>query len=122
VKSSIGQKIKTIRLQRELTQENIAYDLGITKGAYSKIERDATNVSINRLKAIAKILEVDIVDFFQDTDNKTEDSKNDYGFATKGDIEEIVKMIQSLAKEVSTLKASLPVNNSKPVKSKNKKA
>lgn len=121
MKSSIGQKIKTIRLQKELTQENLAYDLGITKGAYSKIETDVTNVSINRLKAIAKILEVDIIDFFQDSDNKTEDSKNDYGFATKGDIEEIVKMIQSLAKEVSALKSFLPTNNSKPVKSKNKK-
>ena len=121
MKSSIGQKIKTIRLQRELTQENLAYDLGITKGAYSKIETDITNVSINRLKEIAKILEVDIVDFFQDADHKTEDAKNDYGFATKGDIEEIVKMIQSLAKEVSTLKASLPVSNSERAKLKRKK-
>jgi len=118
VKSSVGQKIRRIRGSKELTQDNLAYELGITKSAYSKIERGETNVSINRLTAIAKILEVDIVDFFKDSDNKIQDPKNEYGFATKKDIEEIAKTIQVLAKEISILKRSLPAKPSSKVKTK----
>lgn len=121
MKGSIGQKIRKIRASRELTQDNLAYELGITKSAYSKIERGETNVSINRLTEIAKILEVDIVDFFKDAENTAGDPKDEYGFATKKDIEEMAKMIQSLAKEISTLKASLPAKNSSATKAKGKK-
>ncbi|WP_018341516.1 helix-turn-helix domain-containing protein [Cytophaga aurantiaca] len=121
MKSSIGQKIRRIRASLDLTQDNLAYELGITKSAYSKIERGETNVSINRLAEIAKILEVDIVDFFKDPENTAGDPKDEYGFATKKDIEEMAKMIQSLAKEISTLKAVLPAKKSNTTKVKSKK-
>lgn len=121
MKGSIGQKIRRVRTSRELTQDNLAYELGITKSAYSKIERGETNVSINRLTDIAKILEVDIIDFFKDTENVAGDPKDEYGFATKKDIEEMAKMIQSLAKEITNLKASLPAKSPSPSKAKGKK-
>ncbi|WP_299249810.1 helix-turn-helix transcriptional regulator [uncultured Cytophaga sp.] len=119
MKTSLGQKIRRIRVSKELTQDNLAYELGITKSAYSKIERDETNVSIARLTEIAKTLEVNIVDFFNDSENTAEDSKSNYGFATKRDIEEMAKMIEALSKDVSLLKASLP-SKSKGTKSKGK--
>lgn len=85
----------------------MAYELGITKSAYSKIEREETDVNLSRLVEIANVLEVDVTDFFKasKTLSKAEDSEKNYGFATKGDIEELAHMIGKLAKEIESLKA-----------------
>ena len=106
---NIGQKIRRIRQSLDLSQENVAEDLGMTKGAFSKIERGLTNIPIARLIEIASVLKVDIGAFFESEPkiSKVEDNIQQYGFASKSDIEEVVKMIQSLAKEVSTLKVTI---------------
>ena len=120
MKESIEQRLKRIRKSKGFTQDNLAYELGITKGAYNKIEKGTTSVTIKRLKEIADILEVEIQDFFTDSNgsSKTEDSGKKYGFATKGDIEEIIKMIEVLAKEVNSLKATVSTDRKRSVKSK----
>ncbi len=109
MKSTLGSNIKKIRLGKELTQENMAFELGITKSAYSKIEREETNVSINRLRAIANIFEVELVEFFKDpkTPSILEEPKTQYGFATKNDFEELVNMIKEVTQEVHLLKATV---------------
>ncbi len=85
----------------------MAHELGITKSAYSKIEREETNVSLKRLNEIAKILEVDVDDLIKGPKlAKAEDPQKNYGFATKGDIEEVVRMINEISKELSSLKTS----------------
>lgn len=56
---SIGNNIKKFRELRNYTQEYVAEQIGMSPSGYGKIERDATDVSINRLKQIAEVLEVD---------------------------------------------------------------
>lgn len=56
---SIGKKIKQFRELRNYTQEFMASSLGLSQTGYGKIERDSTDLSINRLQQIAKVLEVD---------------------------------------------------------------
>ncbi len=123
MKISVGQKIRKIRQAKEFTQDNMAFELGITKSAYSKIEREESNISIKRLEEIAKVLEVDIVEFFKDSKSiyGVEDPPKNYGFATKGDIEELVKMIQDMAKEINSLKSSLNTQKATVKKSKARK-
>lgn len=53
-----GTKIKFIRENRKITQESIATKLGISQTAYSKIESNQTQLTLERLKEIAEILEV----------------------------------------------------------------
>jgi transcriptional regulator with XRE-family HTH domain len=48
-------------MEKKLTQENIANDLGISVTAYSKIERGKTNISITRMEQIAEALDVNIL-------------------------------------------------------------
>jgi transcriptional regulator with XRE-family HTH domain len=100
--------MKRIRLLKGYSQENVAYDLGISKGAYSKIENGQTNIPLKRLYDIAKVLEVDIIEFFKPSsfESNTKETPKDYGFATKGDIEEIRKMIQELSKEITSIKTN----------------
>lgn len=105
----IGQQIRRIRQSKDLSQENIASELDITKGAFSKIERGATNVPITRLLQIAEVLEVDITEFFTDSKASkiSEEPKTHYGFATKSDFEELVNMIKEVTQEVYHLKATV---------------
>lgn len=105
----IGQQIRRIRQSRDLSQENIASELDITKGAFSKIERGATNVPITRLLQIAVVLEVDVREFFNDSKAPkiSEEPKTQYGFATKNDFEELVKMVMEVTQEVHNLKATV---------------
>lgn len=54
-----GEKIKRIRLEKKIKQEEIADALNITQRAYSKIENNEVQIKINRLEQIAKILNTD---------------------------------------------------------------
>ena len=58
----IGTKIKFLREDRKITQDFIANKLGISQTAYSKIENNQTQLTIERLKEIAQILEVSEID------------------------------------------------------------
>lgn len=53
--NNIHQKLFRVRRHLELSQENVANELGITPEAYGKIERGKTKISIDRLTAICKI-------------------------------------------------------------------
>lgn len=52
----IGQKIKKLRELKNLTQTYMADELGLTQGAYSKIELGESEVSYTRLEKISSVL------------------------------------------------------------------
>lgn len=51
-----------IRELRGLSQENISHQLGMTQGAYSKIENNQNKLSTELLSKIAAVLEVNPLD------------------------------------------------------------
>lgn len=57
---NIGENIKKFRELKNMTRDEIADLLGITVGAYGKIERNETDVTITRLFKIANILQVEL--------------------------------------------------------------
>jgi transcriptional regulator with XRE-family HTH domain len=62
----LGQKIKKIRELKNLTQEHLAIELGLTQSAYSKLESGEVDIPYSRLEEISKILELkpeDIITF-----------------------------------------------------------
>jgi|SRR6185312_7608920 len=65
-KMVLGQKIKKLRELKNLTQEHLATELGLSQSAYSKIETGEVDVPYSRLEQIAKVLELkpeDIITF-----------------------------------------------------------
>ena len=62
--ASTKNKIKEIREQKELTQEEVAKKAGISTNYYSKIERGTVNTSIEKANKIAKALGVEVSDIF----------------------------------------------------------
>jgi len=63
----IGVKIKQLRLQRGLTQEELAARTELTKGFISQLERDLTSPSIATLMDILAALGTDVAGFFRET-------------------------------------------------------
>lgn len=55
----IHDKIKLMRLSKNLTQVYLAEELNIDAANYSRLERGETKISTERLQEIAKILEID---------------------------------------------------------------
>jgi transcriptional regulator with XRE-family HTH domain len=54
----VGEKIRLQRLTKKYSQEYMAFALDISQAAYSKIERDETELTIQRVFDIAEILEI----------------------------------------------------------------
>ena len=65
----LHKKIKFIRLSKNLTQGYIADELEIDVANYSRLERGETGITIDRLKKITELLEVDLQDLFQEDKN-----------------------------------------------------
>lgn len=62
----IGAKIKRLRLQRGLTQEELAARTELSKGFISQLERDITSPSIATLMDILEALGTDVAAFFNE--------------------------------------------------------
>ena len=74
----IGDKIKRLRIQNGLTQEELADRSEITKGFISQVERDLTSPSISTLVDILEGLGTDLKEFFNESiDEKIVFSKED---------------------------------------------
>lgn len=57
-------KIKEIREQKGLTQEEVAKKAEILANYFAKIERGTINTSVEKANKIAKALEVEVSDIF----------------------------------------------------------
>ena len=108
MKNKIGERIRRIRAGKGYSQANIAEDLGITSGAYAKIERGETDASISRLMQIAKSLEVNVAEFLEDGPANTKENKINYGYASKEEVESLAAAVYKLTKEVEKLRLELP--------------
>lgn len=53
-----GTLIKKIREQKKITQEEVARKIGLSQNAYSKIENNITQLTINHVKLISAALDV----------------------------------------------------------------
>lgn len=64
---NIGTKIKELRVQKALTQEELADRAELSKGFISQLERDLTSPSIATLMDILQCLGTNLEHFFSDT-------------------------------------------------------
>lgn len=66
VNMELGIKIKRLRLQNNLTQEELADRCELTKGYISQLENELTSPSITTLEDILNALGTNFADFFKD--------------------------------------------------------
>ena len=69
---TIGRRLRLLRLERGLTQEQLAERLNITFQQIQKYEKGTNRVAAGRLQALAKILKVPPAYFFEEPDKEVE--------------------------------------------------
>ncbi|OGH29774.1 MAG: transcriptional regulator [Candidatus Levybacteria bacterium RIFCSPLOWO2_01_FULL_37_26] len=58
IKKKFGQKLREIRKQKKLSQEDLSFKAGLHRTYISDIERGSRNVSLENIEKIAKALGV----------------------------------------------------------------
>ena len=75
---TFGEKLKKLRNEKQLSQEDLANQLGVSRQAISKWEQDIALPDTNNLILIAKIFKVsldDLVNYNDDLNNSNSNSK-----------------------------------------------
>jgi len=98
-------KIKQIRELKNFTQEHVATHLGLTTRAYSKIESGETQLTINRLNEISRILGVEPMEVLGFDDKQVFNSCKQEGNFGSGNIFNSFpeKLIQQYEKTIAVL-------------------
>lgn len=63
------EKIRTLRKDKQWSQEEMATRLEMSPAGYAKIERGETRLNLQRLEQIADIFEIDIAELIQHGEN-----------------------------------------------------
>ena len=61
----ISKKLRTLRAEKDFTQEKIADMLGIPQATYSNLENNKGKIDLKLLEKIANIYEIDLVDLLK---------------------------------------------------------
>lgn len=69
VMSIFGKNVCKLRLQKSLTQEQLAEDAQISQVQVARIESGKLNTSISTVVALAKALNVEVGEFFVGIEN-----------------------------------------------------
>jgi transcriptional regulator with XRE-family HTH domain len=80
IESEIGKRIKTARVSRQFTLEQLATQTGFTKGYLSRIEKSEKSPPLSTLGIIARVLGMTISFLVGEEDRKTS-----FGLVKKGD-------------------------------------
>jgi transcriptional regulator with XRE-family HTH domain len=62
--ASLGARIKKLRLNKDISQKDLALECNFEKSSMSRIESGKTNITILTLCKISNALNTDIKDFF----------------------------------------------------------
>ena len=96
-------KIKQIRELKNVTQEYIATQLGLSIRAYSKIETGETQLTINRLNEISKALGIDPIEVLGFDDKQVFNNCKQDGYIGINHINLPEKLIQQYEKTIAVL-------------------
>ncbi len=90
----IGEKIRVLRMEKQLTQEELANRCELSKGFISQVENDLTSPSIATLIDILEILGTNLPEFFSETkEEKVTFSKDDMFTTENSDLKYSLKWL-----------------------------
>lgn len=102
----INEKIRQLREQRQLSQENMADKLGMSVTGYAKIERGEVRSNLPRLEQISEVLDMDICEllsygesekvYFNNSVTESTNSNNSNNFLFAVGNDNLEKAIQQL--------------------------
>ena len=81
-KKKVGQKLHLLRVEKKLTQEEMAEQLHLSTSAYCKIEYGETDLTLTRLNKIAAIFGVSPTELFKSIVEETTPDANSMPVST----------------------------------------
>lgn len=60
----VGSNIRKVRLRQKMSQNQLAFEAGVTREFVNKVESGNYNISLKNLEKLALILEVEVKDLF----------------------------------------------------------
>jgi transcriptional regulator with XRE-family HTH domain len=72
----VGDRIRIIRTEKGLTQEELAHRAEIDPSHFGKMERGEVNPSLNSLEKITNVLEITLEDLFRNIQPSTANKDN----------------------------------------------
>lgn len=60
----VGSNIRKVRLSQKMSQNQLAFEAGVTREFVNKVESGNYNISLKNLEKLAQILEVEVKDLF----------------------------------------------------------
>jgi transcriptional regulator with XRE-family HTH domain len=111
--NKIGNKIRLAREERGLSQEKLAFDLGISQPSYARLEKLDSRISITKLIEIAHVFKTTVADLI---DEKTQKVINQQGSENPNAyVDSIINAdkehIQTLRNEINFLREMLKEQN-----------
>jgi transcriptional regulator with XRE-family HTH domain len=104
--NSIGNKIRLLREEKGLSQENLASALDITQSNYARLEKDDNRISVPRLIIIAKTLETTVTELVGEKPNTVvnQNTQRDAFAYFQSTFQSDKEHIQTLKDEIEYLK------------------
>ena len=62
----IHTNLQKLRSKLDLSQEEMAHELGMSKNGYGKLERGESKITVEHLQNIANVFNIDIVDLLKE--------------------------------------------------------
>lgn len=100
VRQRLGARIRMLRAERRLTQEELADRAFISSAFWSFLERGEKTASLDTLVSIAEVLDVSLSELFLDVDRETPEDLARLSAATAGQPPEIQRRIFRVVKEM----------------------
>ena len=103
----LGEKIKSIRKQKNMSLRELAQITGLSKTTLSDLENDAKNPSLETLQKVSKALEISIADLISATESEDDlvasvrDSGSEIlaGLSKSGDLLKVLYRAKDVPKE-----------------------
>lgn len=76
LKKLVGQRLQLLRLEKNLTQEQMGEQLNLSTSAYCKIEYGETDLTLTRLNQIAEVLNMPAGELFNKIEGNTSSFNN----------------------------------------------
>jgi transcriptional regulator with XRE-family HTH domain len=92
IKMNIGERIKLFRTNKNLSQKEVAFSIGIDQAQYSRIESGKVEPTLSSIEKIAEALGISIAEFF------SKDKPIDVNSYDK-DIVERLKLLEELEEQ-----------------------
>ena len=94
-------KIRMMREFRQLSQEDMAEKMNMSKNGYAKIERGETKLNLHKLEQIANIFNIDVLELIKNDDKNVLFFMNDHNTNYYGSNENLTSEIDRLKLTIS---------------------